>query len=171
MMKRIGSLPGAAGWVAALYLALCGTAVFSSEGAPVGGRSPERIQGVWNVTVTLTNCLTGVPLPFPGATFDAMSIFEADGTLHDTNANSPVTRSAAFGQWERTGPLQYRFAFRFFRFDNGGLLTGSQIVRHDVTMSPDGESYVSNGTAEFYDTAGNPTMPDGCSESVATRFR
>jgi hypothetical protein len=171
MIKLDGSWARAAGGIAMLGLLLAGGVGFSAEDPPAGGRSPESIRGVWNVTVTLTNCVTGLPLPFPGATFDAMALFEADGTLHDTNSQNPATRSASFGYWERTGPLQYRFAFRFFRFDGGGQLIGSQVVRHDVEMSPDGQSYVSSGTAEFYDTSGNPTMPNGCSRSVATRFR
>ena len=130
----------------------------------------DRVEGVWDVKVTLTNCQTGAPLPFPGAQFDAMSLFAANGTFHDTNATNAALRSEAFGVWERTGLRRYRFAFRFFGFDASGLPIGSTIVRHDVVLSRDGRSYASQGSAEFYDVSGIRMLPDGCSISTATRF-
>lgn len=147
--------------------------VLSAEDSPFEQwRSSDRIEGVWNVEVTLTNCTTGQPLPFPGATFEAMGMFGANGTFHDTNENSPNLRSSAFGNWERTGWRTYRFAFRFFRFDATGMLkVGSQIVRHNVVLARDGKSYISAGTAEFYDVSGIRMLPDGCSTSTATRFK
>ncbi len=132
--------------------------------------SSDRIEGVWLVRVTLTNCVTGEPLPFPGAMFDAMGMFASGGTFHDTNANNPIERSSAFGFWDRTGRHKYRFAFRLFNFDTTGLNIGSQIVRHDVVLSRDGKSYTSKGTAEFYDVSGI-LFRTGCSRSTATRFK
>lgn len=134
--------------------------------------SSDRIEGTWNVEVTLTNCATGQPLPFPGAKFEAMAMFGANGTFQDTNENSPNVRSSAFGHWERTGWRTYRFAFRFFRFDpTGQLQVGSQIVRHNVVLARDGRTYTSAGAAEFYDVSGIRMLPDGCSTSTATRFK
>lgn len=130
-----------------------------------------HITGLWNVTVTLTNCATGDPLPFPGAIFEAMALFERDGTFHDTNVMSPVGQSSAFGIWNHLNGRDYRFAFRVFRFDSTGTLpTGSQIVRHRLVLSADGDTYQSSGTAEFYDVNGIRILPDGCSTSTATRF-
>jgi hypothetical protein len=132
----------------------------------------DRIAGLWLVKVTLTNCATGAPLPFPGAKFDAMALFGADGTMHDTNTNSPLVRSPAFGTWKHLDGRRYKFAFRHFNFDSTGTLpTGANIVRHKLTLSADGKSYASKGTAEFYDVNGIRMLPDGCSISTATRFR
>jgi hypothetical protein len=146
-------------------------AAFANDAIGERWTTLDRIEGVWLAKVTLTNCATGDALPFPGANFDAMAVFAAHGTLHNTDQNNPTLRSETFGYWERTGRHTYRFAFRFFRFDTTGLLTGSQIVRHNLVLSRDGHSYSSSGNAEFYDVSGNRMLPDGCSRATATRFK
>ena len=162
MRKRRSDLPALL-----VGLLLASPSAFAGDQA----RGPARIAGLWLVTVTLTNCATGEPLPFPGATFDAMALFGADGTLHDTNENSPLTRSASFGTWDHLEGRHYKFAFRFFRFDSAGTLTiGSQVVRHRLVLSPNGNTYASKGSAEFYDVSGIRMLPDGCSISTAERF-
>jgi hypothetical protein len=139
--------------------------------SPTRANADHPLAGLWNVRVTLTNCATGEPLPFPGATFDALALFERDGTMHDTNAMSPLTRSSAFGVWHHVSDRTYDFAFKLFRFDSAGATAiGPQIIRHRVVVAKDGNSYSSQGTAEFYDVSGIRILPDGCSESTATRF-
>jgi hypothetical protein len=129
-------------------------------------RPKSRIEGVWNVQVEITRCDNGAVL----AAFPAMALFAANGTFHDTNASNPATRSDAFGIWKHTGHRKYQFAFRVFNFDPTGLPTGSNIVRHDVVLAPDGKSYTSSGKAELYDVNGI-LFRTGCSRSTATRFR
>jgi len=130
------------------------------------------LAGLWNVRVTLTNCATGEPLPFPGATLDALALFERDGTMHDTNATSPPARSSGFGVWRRVSDRAYKFAFKFFTFDSTGATpTGSTVVRHRLVLAKNGNVYSSKGTAEFYDVSGIRQLPDGCSTSTATRFK
>ncbi|MGE3927319.1 MAG: hypothetical protein AB7G13_30695 [Lautropia sp.] len=143
-----------------------------------GGR-PGRLDpivGLWNAKATLVICGTGQPVPLPPGQrnpFDAMALFAADGTMHDTNANDPRARSSSFGTWRRIGPRAYEFAFQFFRFEpsGSGVPIGSQVVRHEVRLAWDGQSYTSQGTATFYDVDGNPLPAGGCSTSTATRFR
>lgn len=130
------------------------------------GGHGARIEGLWNVEVTIYVCGTDVEI----TRFEAMGLFAADGTFHDTNANDPKLRSAGFGTWKHLGGRSYRFAFRLFRFDSMGMTIGSQIVRHRVELSRRGSSYRSFGTAEYYDTAGNLERI-GCSRSTAVRFR
>lgn len=127
----------------------------------------DPIVGVWNVSVDVTNCATGATI----ASGEAMALFAADGTRHETNATNPALRSAAFGNWRRLGKKnnKYQFAFRFFRFDAAGVNIGSQIIRHDLTLSSDGTSYVSEGPAEIFDPFGN-LIVIGCSSASATRF-
>jgi hypothetical protein len=123
------------------------------------------IEGVWNAKVNITVCATGTLI----TSFDAMSMFAANGVFQDTNSNNPILRSAAFGLWNQVGPREYEFAFRNFRFDTVGTNLGSQVVRHKVELSADGNSYSSEGTSEFYDVDGNLFMT-GCSDAEATRF-
>jgi len=140
--------------------------------SPMRADAGKPLAGLWNVRVELTNCATGEPLPFPGATFDALALFERDGTMHDTNATSPPARSSGFGVWRQVSDRVYRFAFKFFQFDSAGATpTGSTIVRHRLRLAENGARYSSKGTAEFYDVSGIRILPDGCSESTATRFQ
>ena len=140
-------------------------------------REVDRIEGTWNVKVTFTLCdAAGLPTdtPVPGTVpVDAMSLFAANGTFHDTNESNPALRSAGFGNWRRIGHRSYQFAFKFFRF-NAALPTppGPQIIRHTVVLARDGRTYTSRGTAEWFDADNNPAPPfKTCSTSTATRFR
>jgi hypothetical protein len=153
-------------------LLITATASLVLASASTRAGANESLAGLWNVRVTLTNCATGESLPFPGATFDALALFERDGTMHDTNATSPPARSSAFGVWRQVSDRAYKFAFKFFQFDSAGSTpTGSTIVRHRLRLAENGNRYSSKGTAEFYDVSGIRILPDGCSESTATRFR
>ena len=132
----------------------------------------DPIEGVWNARVTITNCADGTPLP---VSFDALGMFGRGGTFNNTDAQNPVTptiRSSVFGTWKRLHGRTYRFAFKLFRFDPVGTVIGTQEVRHTLTLARDGKSYVSSGTSQAFDTAGNPVAgpPSGCSISKATRF-
>lgn len=127
----------------------------------------DPIVGVWNVSVDVTDCATGATI----ASGEAMALFAADGTRHETNATNPALRSPAFGTWRRLGKKnnEYQFAFRFFRFDAAGVNIGSQIIRHDLVLSADGTSYFSEGTTEIFDPFGN-LIVIGCASATAMRF-
>jgi len=124
------------------------------------------IEGVWNATVNLTTC---GPTPITLLSFQSMGVFARGGTYHDTNSTSPALKSSTFGVWKHLGGRRYAFAFRFFRFDAAGTAVGTNIVRHEVVLSADRQSYTSSGTGEVYDLAGN-LIASGCSSASATRF-
>jgi hypothetical protein len=129
-------------------------------------KTKDPIEGVWNARVNITACDSDTVFN----TFDAMGLFASNGTFHDTNATNPALRSAAFGTWSAIGTRTYEFALRFFRFDPMGALLGYSVVRHRVVLARTGDSYRSEGTAEFYDANGALFMT-GCSNSEAVRFR
>jgi len=134
--------------------------------------SSDPIEGVWNVRVVITDCASGNPLGPPP--FDAMAMFGANGTFHDTNSNSPMlqVRSDAFGYWKHVRGNKYRFAFKAFHFDLAGMYVGYNIVRHNVVLAGNGKRYTSKGTVEFFNPDGTARPPVlGCSEATATRFK
>jgi hypothetical protein len=134
--------------------------------------SRDPIEGVWNVRVVITDCASGNRLGLPP--FDAMAMFGANGTFHDTNSNSPTlqVRSDAFGYWKHVRGNKYRFAFKAFHFDLAGMYIGYNIVRHDVVLAGNRKSYTSEGTVEFFNPDGTTRPPvRGCSEATATRFK
>jgi hypothetical protein len=126
----------------------------------------NQIEGAWDARVNITVCATGATI----ISFDAFALFAANGTFHDTNSTNPTVRSSAFGVWNRTRGRDYQFAFKFFRFDPAGNYLGYNVVRHHARLGDDGNSYVSAGSADFYDADGNLIM-QGCSNSIATRFQ
>jgi hypothetical protein len=127
----------------------------------------DPIVGTWNVLVDITNCETG-DVTMPGN--QALALFNADGTRHETNASNPALRTPAYGNWHRVGKDAYQFTFKFFRFAATGAHIGSTIVRHDHVLLADGWSYYSEGTAEFFD-ANNNSQFIACSTATATRFQ
>lgn len=130
-----------------------------------------KIVGVWDVRVNITNCNpNGTPGNVIFASFNAMNVFEADGTFLDTNSQNPVTTSSHFGYWRHIRGNKYEFAQRFFLFDTAGMSVGWRIVRHDVELTKSGLSFASFGTSETYDNDGI-LIGTGCSTSTAIRFR
>lgn len=139
--------------------------------AAKSGGQKARIGGVWDAKVWVTDCSSGNPVLPP---FDALGVFEADGSFHDTNSNNPtlMVRSDAFGYWKHVRGNKFRFAFKLFNFDVAGNYLGYQVVRHDLVLAKDGKSYTSKGGAEFYNPDGTPRVPvTVCSETTATRFK
>ncbi|HEX5161209.1 MAG TPA: hypothetical protein VFV88_05775 [Steroidobacteraceae bacterium] len=178
-MKKFTKNTTRVAWAAATAFLFTSAAFAGGDGFGGDGqwREVDRIEGTWNVKVNITLCnASGQPTdtPVPNVpVFDALAMFAANGTFHDTNASNPAARSPGFGEWHRTGARTYRFAFKLFRFDPLNLMAiGPQVVRHDVVLARDGQSYTSRGTAEWFDASGNPAPPfKTCSISTATRFR
>ncbi len=138
-------------------------------------RRSDPIVGLWAVKVTVIDCQSGKALPLPFGQrnpFDAMNLFGADGSLHDTNATDPRQRSSSFGSWQRQEHGAYLAVFRFFRFEASGTGApiGSQIVRQKITLADDSESYEANVVAELFDIDGNP-VGGRCVSAAGTRFR
>jgi hypothetical protein len=137
----------------------------------------DPIEGVWNAKVSITPCPTGAPI----RTFNAIGMFARGGTFHDVSDSTAVgpgmQRTAGFGSWERGKWREYKFVFKYFRYDGAGMPIGFSVVRHDVALAKDGTTYVSEGTAEHFNADGTPVAPGGplpptgCSNSTATRLK
>ena len=154
-------------WLAGLALVLgLGQQIAAAGGYP----HESRIRGVWNARVSITNCGPGnIPGPVVFASFNAMNIFGADGTFLDANSQNPAVQSTHLGYWRHVRGNKYEFAQKFFQFDAAGASTGWRIVRHEVVLARDGESFTSGGTAETFDNDG-VLLGTGCSTSTANRF-
>lgn len=142
----------------------------SAESGTAGGDGDDwggrRLEGTWDTLVTIRNCQNGAPI----RTFYSIGTFMFGGTMIDSTAGVPQSlKTPGQGVWNYLGGRRYRFGFKNFNFDAGGNFTGAQIIRHTATMHPKGNSYESEGTAEFYDANGNLFMR-GCSSTTARRF-
>ena len=127
----------------------------------------RRLEGVWNIQVTGRNCLTGDAI----RTFPSMFTMMRGGTMKEWGSGlPPATRGSGHGVWSHDSGRRYTSAFQFFRFNADGTYAGRQIIRQQIRLSNDGNSFTSTATAQVLDTAGN-VLATNCSTGVATRFQ
>ena len=125
-----------------------------------------RLEGTWDVQVTIRNCQTGAEI----RTFKSLGAFMSGGTMQDvTSGIPPSQRVTGVGVWSHISGNTYRFSFKSFSFDANGNFTGWQVIRHELKLDSNGTEYTSAGTAEVYDPNGN-LLFTGCSTTTATRF-
>lgn len=125
-----------------------------------------RLEGTWDVRVTLRNCQTNAAI----RSFDSVTTFMSGGTLIDSTSGMPqALRGPGQGVWRHTEGSTYKFSFKTFSFDAANNFTGWTIVRHEATLDSKGSEYTSAGTAEFYAPNGTQ-VGTGCSSTTAVRF-
>jgi hypothetical protein len=163
MQKGIGSR--VAGAIAALVVTgTIASVVIFSQGKDLQGGG--RLDGAWNVRVSIINCQTGGVI----RTFDSVTQFMKGGTLVDsTSGVAQALKTPGEGIWEHTSDSSYRFKFKSFTFDTANNYTGYTVIQHDATLDSTGDAYESSGTVEVY--APNGTLvATGCASTTATRM-
>ena len=150
-----------------------GLAVSQAIAAAQAADAPERsIEGVWRVTVTPRNCVTGVPIPT--AAFEALFTFHKGGTMSAWLQNSTITttRSPNHGLWKRDeGWSAYSFKFVHLRYNlTTGVFIGTQEGAGTLVLGESGDEFTTDGSTASFDANGNPTG-SSCSNSVGTRFK
>jgi len=138
--------------------------------APIWGASSDggggRLEGTWDVQVTLRNCNTGAEI----RSFASLTTFMSGGTTLDSTSHIPqAQKTPGQGVWNHVSGNTYRISFKHFNFDSAGTFIGWNKVTQEVTLESNGTAYSSAGTAEVYDRDGN-LMFTGCSTTTATRF-
>lgn len=150
-------------------IAAAAIAVFSFGAAQA--QSPSdlgggRLNGSWDVRVTLYNCATGAAI----RSFDSVTQFLQGGTLIDSTSAMPqALKTPGQGIWRHTGGDSYIFKFKVFNFDTAGNYSGYQIVSHRAQLDQSGLTYVSAGSALFFNASGALVM-SGCSFTTASRM-
>lgn len=123
----------------------------------------DRIEGVWDSQVTITDCTTGNVL----VTFRGLGLFARGGANTQTNNQPPGLASPGFGRWDNLGGGHYLATLRFFAFANG-VFTGVQRVARDIQLDPGAATFSSVISTEFFDPNGN-LVGTGCGLEAATR--
>jgi hypothetical protein len=136
---------------------------------PVWGQAQSgggRLEGTWDVQVTIRNCQTGAEI----RTFASVTTFMFGGTTLDSTSGVPqALKTPGQGVWGHVSGDTYRFSFKSFSFDAGGNFTGWTKITHEAALEPSGMQYSSEGTAEVYNPNGT-LLSTGCSTTTATRF-
>ena len=129
-----------------------------------GGR---KLEGSWNHAGTRIDCVTGQVI----GTFSSMFTFSRGGTMWEAGTQmSPSLRSPSHGVWTHDSGRLYTTAFQFFRFNADGTLAGRLIVRQEIEVSHDGESYTATSTSQVLDVNGN-VIATNCAAGIGTRFQ
>lgn len=125
-----------------------------------------RLEGSWDVRVSLRNCQTGDVI----RSFDSVTQFMSGGTVIDSTSGVPqALKTPGEGIWEHTVDSNYRFKFKSFTFDASGNYTGYTIIQHEAILDDSADNYESAGTAEIYAPNGI-LVATGCSSTTATRI-
>jgi hypothetical protein len=126
----------------------------------------RRLEGTWQVQVTLQNCQTGAAL----RTSPAFLTFAQGGTLVETTTVfSSAQRSPGHGFWEHTGGKTFKAVSKAFLFNPDGTWAGTQTLTQAIEFTDDPDVFNSNATTEIIAPNGNVIL-SGCATAVAHRM-
>ena len=140
----------------------------AAERAPTGGTEGGRggrLQGTWDMQITLTDCAGHVIRSFP-----SLVEFAAGGTIVESNAGTPqALKTPGEGVWRRTTDSNYAFRFKFFTFSPQNVFTGWTIIAGETNVDKTGNANAGSATVKVYDPNG-VLLVSLCAETAGTRF-
>jgi hypothetical protein len=81
-----------------------------------------------------------------------------------------VVRGPAHGTWEHVSGRLYADTHVFFRFDPTGAFLGTQRIKENVRLAPDGDSYTAVAISDQFDPNGNLVVGGLRATITATRI-
>src|SRR5947207_7933154 len=88
------------------------------------GTEGGRLQGTWEMQITLTDCAGRVIRSFP-----SLIEYAAGGTVVESNGGTPqALKTPGEGVWRHTTNNNYAFRFKFFTFNSVIVFTGWTLV-------------------------------------------
>jgi hypothetical protein len=138
--------------------------VVAAERAPrgaVGG----KLQGTWDMQITLTDCAGHVIRSFP-----TIVEFVAGGTLTEASGGTaPALTTGGKGVWSHTADSTYAFRFKDFNFNSSYVLTGWTIISGELTVDETGNANAGPATVDVYNPSG-VLVAHLCADAIGTRF-
>jgi hypothetical protein len=143
----------------------CALALMVVPTATGQGTEGGRLQGTWEMQVTLTDCAGHVI-----RSFSTLQEFIAGGTTVESSAGTPqALKTPGLGVWRHTSGNDYAFRFKFFTFNPQNVFTGWTIVAGELTVDATGNANAGSATVEVYDPNG-VLIATACTEVAGTRF-
>jgi hypothetical protein len=142
-------------------------ALFTMVAATATGQGTEggRLQGTWEMQVTLTDCAGHVI-----RSFSTLQEFIAGGTTVESSAGTPqALKTPGLGVWRHTAGNTYAFRFKFFTFNAQNVFTGWTIIAGELAVDATGNANAGSATVEVYDPNG-VLIATACTEVAGTRF-
>jgi hypothetical protein len=142
-------------------------ALLTMVAATASGQGMEggKLQGTWEMQITLTDCSGHVIRSFP-----SLIEFAAGGTVVESNAGTPqALKTPGEGVWRHTTDSNYAFRFKFFTFSPQNVFTGWTIIAGETTVDKTGNANAGSATVKVYDPNG-VLLVSLCAETAGTRF-
>ena len=152
--------------MAPLLVACTLVTAVAAERAP-GEEGPEggRLEGTWDMQITLTDCVGHTIRSFP-----SLIEFAAGGTVVESNAGTPqALKTPGEGVWRHATDHNYAFRFKFFTFNTSNVFTGWTIIAGETTVDRIGNANAGSATVKVYDPNG-VLLVSLCAETAGTRF-
>src|SRR4030095_3654418 len=151
--------------MSSLLLACAVTTVVAVTRPPREGAVGGKLQGTWEMQITLTDCAGQFIRSFP-----TIVEFVAGGTLTEASGGTaPALATGGKGVWSHTVDSSYAFRFKDFNFNAQGVLTGWSIITGETTVDETGNANSGPATVEVYNASG-VLLVTFCADAVGTRF-
>ena len=151
--------------IMAPLLTACALVTMVAATAAGQGTVGGRLQGTWDMQITLTDCHGHVLRSFP-----SLVIFMAGHTMMESNAGTPqALKTPGEGVWSHTTGNNFAFRFKFFTFNPQNIFTGWTIIAGETTVDSTGNANTGSATVKVYDPNG-VLVATVCASTVGTRF-
>ena len=151
--------------LSSLLLACAVTTLVTGTIPPREGAVGGKLQGTWNMQITLNDCSGHVIRSFP-----TLVAFVAGGTLTEASGGTaPALQTGGKGVWSHTVDSTYAFRFKDFNFNSSYVLTGWSIISGELTVDETGNANGGPATVQVYDPNGN-LLASLCADAAGTRF-
>ena len=129
------------------------------------GKAGGRLEGTWEMQITLNECAGHVIRSFP-----SLIEFVAGGTVVESNAGTPqALKTPGEGVWSHTTDHNYAFRFKFFTFNAQNVFTGWTIIAGETTVDRTGDANTGSATVKVYAPNG-VLLATVCAATAGTRF-
>ncbi len=154
--------------IMASLVVACASLTMVAATASGQGTQGGRLQGTWEMQITLTNCAGTVLRSFP-----SLVEFMAGGTVVESNGGTPqALKTPGEGVWRQTSQTTdntYAFRFKFFTFNSLNVFTGWTIIAGKTTVDATGNANAGSAIVKVYDPNG-VLLATVCAEISGTRF-
>jgi hypothetical protein len=151
--------------MAPLLFACALATLVGAERSPMAGTEGGRLQGTWEMRLTLTDCAGHVI-----GSGQSIVVFNAGGTMIESQAPRPqAQKTPGEGVWSHTTDNNYAVRFKYFTFNTSNVFTGWTIITAQLTVDYTGDADTGSATVEVYDPNGN-LVATACAEVTGTRF-
>jgi hypothetical protein len=128
----------------------CASVTMIAATATGQGTKVGRLQGTWEMQITLTDCAGHVIRSFP-----SLIEFVAGGTVVESNGGTPqALKTPGEGVWRHTTDSNYAFRFKFFTFNAQNVFTGWTIIAGETAVDETGDANTGSATVKVYDPNG-----------------